>query len=113
MFNWLKRFSSETWQSKQMEGGTIYTGVFIVRNYGGRGRITIAGRIIERWGIPAAVYLRDPPQEVWNHRHRRCLQLVEPGSVWYKLHWEKPAYDFDTARYYVESLLVEALQTAS
>ncbi|MFQ5854605.1 MAG: hypothetical protein ACE5LU_03025 [Anaerolineae bacterium] len=41
---------------------------------------------------------------------RRMLFLVAPGSSWFKLHWERPARDFDASRAYVEQILDEALR---
>jgi len=103
----------EVWHAEQTTDGVAYTGNFIVWNDKTREWIRFAGRIIVRNATPAAVYMREPPPEIWNHPHGRCWQLVEPGSVWFKLHWTKPAYDFNLAQYYVESLLFEAYQIST
>jgi len=104
---------NEVWRAEQTADGVAYTGNFVVWNDKTREWTKIAGRIIVRNATPARVYIRGIPLEVRNHPHGRCWQLVEPGSVWFKLHWEKPAHDFDLARYYVESMLFEAYQTSA
>jgi hypothetical protein len=118
MANWLKRFSAwiqmdvlEKWVSSEAECETIYHGVFVI--WIGEKRYAIPGRIVERPGAPAAVYLSHAPPALWTHPHGRCFQKVQPGSDWVKLHWREPAYDFVTARQYVTSLLTEALRSTS
>ena len=54
-----------------------------------------------------ATYIADPPPEVRDHPHGRCLQLVEPG--WFRLHWERNPNTFDDALLYMERLLDEAI----
>lgn len=104
---------NEVWRAQQTADGVVHTGNFVVWDDKKRVWIRFAGRIIVRNDTPAAVYMREPSPEVRNHPHGWCWQLVEPGSVWFKLHWEKPAYDFDIARNYVEFLLFEAYQMSA
>jgi len=98
------------WNVEHRSDCTVYTGAFAI--YGARGRLLrqVRGRVVEWPGLPAEVYLCNPPRELRRHSHGPCLQLVAPGSFWFRLHWEKPARDFDTSRTYIEQLLDEALR---
>jgi hypothetical protein len=116
MSNWFTRSITRsltylfgTWKTEQNGRSTTYTGKFIVWDQAQGQPITIPSCIIEQPDTPTDVYLCDPPRRLWKHKHGWCFQLAEPGSSWVHLHWEIPAYDFATARNYVQTLLVEAL----
>ncbi len=98
------------WTIEHRDNCTVYTGAFAIYNARGRLLRQVRGRVVEWPGMPAEVYLCNPPPELRRHTHGPCLQLIAPGSSWFKLHWEKPARDFDTSRAYVEQLLDEAVR---
>ncbi len=97
--DWLSEYNGDT---------KTFTGRFLVYDRRGLLRLGVRGRIVQRSGRVADVYLYDPPKFVGRHRHGQCLQLLHPNDKWFKLHFEKPAYDFPSAYTYVENLLTEA-----
>lgn len=97
------------WQVEQRRDGTVYSGFFVLSKVGGQVSQQIQGRIVERPGLPTEVYICCPPPELRQHPKGPCLQLVSPNSSWFRLHWEQPAYDFDSSRAYIERLLYEAV----
>lgn len=96
------------WQKEIAENSTVFTGYFLVFDRAGNIRTRVQGRINERWGLPAEVFLYNPPPFVKRHHHSSCLQLLSPHQCWFKLHFEKPARDFASAYTYVEHFLTEA-----
>jgi len=96
------------WHSQSHRDYQEYTGAFLLYGFDGKVKCQLPGKIIEWRGLPVDVYIFDPPMQLRKHEHGRCLQLLTPGSLWFKLHWEKPAKQFDEARAYVEQILAEA-----
>ena len=105
--------TAPAWHVEHRDNCTVYRGPFVI--YSARGQLLwqVWGRIVEWPGLPAEVYSCDPPSELRQHLKGPCLQRMGPGSSWFKLHWEKPARDFDSSRAYVEQLLDEALRWLS
>jgi hypothetical protein len=99
------------WMVERSQGAKILTGEFLVFDRRGRVRFRFPGRIVERTWMPAEVYIYNPPSFAKRHRHGRCLQLLHPNDRWYKLHFERPATDFQSAYSYVEYFLTEAYNT--
>lgn len=97
------------WQiERNGRNSTTFRGDFLVYDRSGRIRLRVAGRIVEWRGMPAKVYLYNPPEFVKRHRHGSCLQMLRPNDLWFKLHFDKPATDFASAYTYVEYFLTEA-----
>lgn len=105
-------FGPADWIIERQGGATTLTGDFLVFDRSGRLRSRVRGRIVEWTRMPAEVYLYDPPAFAKKHRHGRCLQLLHPNDRWFKLHFEKPARDFQSAYSYVEHLLTEAYNSS-
>jgi hypothetical protein len=101
---------SPEWEVEERGASTIYTGFFTVRDHRGRPYLSVRGRVVEWQGLPADVYLYDPPSLLRKHPHGPCLQLLRPGDAWFKLHWQRPARDFGATYAYVEQLLHEVSQ---
>lgn len=101
------------WDVQQNQASTIYTGHFAAYHPGGYTLCQIPGRVVEWTGMPTDVYLYDPPEELRHHPRGRCLQLLEPGRLWFRLHWEHPASNFEQSRAYVEQLLWDVYQRRS
>ena len=100
------------WRLDRSRGHRSYLGRFLVYDQAGLISDYVRGRIDCRDGHSAEVYLYDPPAYLKKHSHGRCLQLLSPGSGWFKLHFEKPAYSFADAYSFVELLLTEAFTLA-
>jgi len=98
------------WEVEQQKHCRIYRGSFVIHDARGRALQHVAGWIVEWPGLSTDVYLRDPPAELRHHAKGPCLQLVSPDSPWFKLHWERPARDFEDSRTYVEQILDEAFR---
>src|ERR1051325_8840486 len=98
------------WAAENQEHCRIYRGNFVISDSNGRLVRGFSGRIVEWPGLPTDVYLRDPPVELRRHVKGPCLQLVSQEGPWFKLHWEKPARNFDESRAYVERLLGESFR---
>lgn len=96
------------WQIARNGSSTTFRGMFLVYDRRGKIKLRIQGQIVEWGGLPAQVYIYNPPEFIKNHRHGACLQLLRPGDSWFKLHFERPACDFASAYSYVEHLLTEA-----
>lgn len=96
------------WQLAKNGSSTTYTGNFLIYDSNGKIRLRIQGYIVEWSGLPAQVYIFNPPVFVKRHRHGSCLQLLRPNDNWFKLHFNKPAGDFASAYTYVEHFLNEA-----
>lgn len=96
------------WRVEGCNDQTIFNGYYLVFDRQGHIRQRVQGRIVQRIDHPADVYIYDPPPFVKAHPHGRCIQLLSPGAKWFKLHFEKPAYDFPSAYNCVENLLTEA-----
>ena len=96
------------WKHVQNGSSTTFTGNFLVYDRNGKIKLRIKGYIVEWRGLPAQVYLYNPPGFVKNHRHGSCLQLLRPNDNWFKLHFDKPATNFASAYTYVEHFLTEA-----
>jgi|WetSurMetagenome_2_1015567.scaffolds.fasta_scaffold522850_2 hypothetical protein len=96
------------WEVRKHRDCVEYSGIFAV--YGSQGKMLsrVFGLVIEWRGLPVDVYIFNPRRSLRRHPHGRCLQLLKPGSRWYKLHWERPAKTFDEARAYIEQILAEA-----
>ena len=93
------------WVETALQDRTIFTGQFAVYGQDGSILYTLPGRIVKWRAFPTDVYIFRPPADLRSLPHGPCLQLVSPGSHWYKLHWEKPARSFETSLAYVEDLL--------
>ena len=94
------------WRVKRQQGSITFEGAFRAP-----GDIKILGRIIEHEDRPVDVYVWDPSVELRNHpQHGSCWQLLRPGDKWFYLHWEKPAWDFESGRVYVERMLAETFE---
>lgn len=96
------------WKFARNGSSTTYDGKFLVYDRSGKIKLRVTGRIIEWQGLPAQVYLFDPPAFVKNHRHGSCLQLLCPNDRWFRLHFNQSARDFAGAYTYVEHFLTEA-----
>ena len=101
------------WRAEKNGSSITFTGDFLVYGRAGRIELHVPGRIVEWKGLPAQVFVYDPPAFVKNHPHGRCLQLLHPNDKWFKLHFEKPARDFLSACSYVEQFLTEAYNLKS
>ncbi len=99
------------WKSVRNGNSTAFTGNFLVYDHRGKIRHRVPGRIVEWSGLPAQVYLYNPPEFIKNHRHGSCLQLLRPGDNWFKLHFDKPARNFASAYSYVEHFLTESFNS--
>src|SRR5689334_6378086 len=85
------------WTREEFRSGAIYTGDFVARRPSGR-PLHVRGRIVEWPGLPSDVYVQDPPPALRRHPHGPCFQLLGPDRPgWFKLHWHKPAQDFETS----------------
>jgi hypothetical protein len=100
------------WIVRNLQTHREYLGLFALADQDGRILAKLPGRVFEWIGLPTEVYIYDPPIQLRQHHHGRCLQLLTPGSKWFKLHWEKPARTFDQARAYMEQLMEESFGTA-
>lgn len=96
------------WQREQNGNSTVFKGSFPVFDRAGKIKLQVTGQIVEWRGLPAQVYLFNPPEFTKHHWHGSCLQLLRPNDAWFKLHFDKPATDFASAYYYVEQFLAEA-----
>ena len=67
------------------------------------------GWIVEWPGLPADVYIDNPPLELRKHEHGSCFQLAKPNSSRFKLHWRRAARSFDEALTYMQQLLDESV----
>jgi hypothetical protein len=101
--------AAPAWQVEQRPGCRVYSGFYAVHDGSGRLIARVAGRVVERPGLPAEVFVRDPPEQLRRHPKGHCLQLAEPGGAWFKVHWERPARDADAGRAYAEQFLAEAV----
>lgn len=101
------------WQIEQQGSSTIFKGSFPVFDRTGKAKLRVVGQIVEWQGLPAQVYLFNPPEFIKQHRHGSCLQLLHPNDRWFKLHFNKPAMDFASAYNYVETFLAEAYNLKS
>ena len=101
------------WQIEQQGCSTIFKGRFPVFDRAGRIKLQVSGQIVEWRGLPAQVYIYNPPEFIKRHRHSSCLQLLRPNDNWFKLHFDKPATDFASAYNYVEQFLAEAYNLSS
>lgn len=106
---WVATPVAPRWESFVHDNRTVYCGAFGV--YSARGQLLwqVRGCVVERASRPTDVYLWNPPPALREHTKGHCLQLLKPGSLWFRLHWARPAHDFDTSRAYVEQLLGEAV----
>ncbi len=60
-------------------------------------------------GQTATPYILNPPQALTDHKDWKCFNR-DTGD-WFRLHWEKPTTDVDTAILWMEKILGEALST--
>lgn len=97
------------WTSHRRENSTIHSGFFVTYGLNGCPLVMIPGRIIEWPGLPNDVYLYNPPLALRQHPHGSCLQLLQPGDAWFKLHWQRPAKDFNQSCAYIEQLMAEVI----
>ncbi len=98
------------WQVEERDNCRVYSGPFCLFNPSGRLVASIFGQVVEWPRLPAEVYVYDPPPAVRQHRHGPCFQLLSPGAAWFKVHWERPPRDFDSARAFMEELVSESLR---
>lgn len=98
----------DEWQVEQNGSSTVFKGCFPVFDRTGRIKLQVSGQVVEWRGLPAQVYLYNPPEFIKQHQHGRCLQLLRPNDNWFKLHFDKPATDFASAYNYVAQFLAEA-----
>jgi hypothetical protein len=96
------------WSLDDRGGYEAFEGRFLIYDRSGSVRDYVRGRIAFRDRQTAEVYLFDPPVYIAEHRHGRCIQLLEPASKWFKLHFEKPPTTFRDAYTFVEHMLTEA-----
>lgn len=97
------------WRAKRRGKSIVYEGVFRCQD-----GTKVIGRIVENKWWPADVYIWDPPMPLrTNHKNGACWQLVRPGELWFRLHWEKPPWDFEPCLLYVEQLLRDSIQAES
>ena len=54
-------------------------------------------------------YVHDPPTGLKAHPKGPCFQLLEPGGLWFKVHWHRPPKNGEVARAYVEQILAEVV----
>lgn len=102
------------WKVATCQGGRVYTGTFIARDADGRVIESVSGQIVT-WDYtrPVEVYLDRLPEALQRLHIGRCFQRVSPHGQQVILHWNRPAYDFATARQYVERQMEEASRTRS
>lgn len=96
------------WRVEQNGNAKTFKGNFLVYDRSGGIRHRVQGQVVEWQGLPAQIYLYNPPEFIKRHRHSSCLQLLKPNDNWFKLHFDKPAKDFASAYSYVEHFLTEA-----
>ena len=96
------------WAYDDRGGYEAFEGRFLIHDRSGSVQDYVRGRIAFRDPPTAEVYLYDPPVYIAQHRHGRCIQLLEPASKWFKLHFEKPPTTFGDAYTFVEHMLSEA-----
>ena len=99
--------SAPTWQVLHYSHCTVYTGTFTVYRPGGKPIFQIPGKVVVQHGLGSDVYLFNPPAELRALPAGSCLQLVSPDSGWFKLHWARPALDFDNSRAFVEDMIAQ------
>ena len=110
---WWRRLFAPAWRAVSNDRHTTYAGEYAIWDPG-RGRpLKVRGEIVEWPGLGTEVYLFDPPAMLRHHPHSACLQLVQPGSKWFKLHWTRPGRTFAASKAYVEQMLWEALRGRS
>lgn len=96
------------WEIKKNGASKVFTGNFLIYDRLGKIKLRLKGYIVVWQGLPAQVYLYNPPAFMKRHSHGSCLQLLRPNDNWFKLHFEKPSRDFAEAYTYVEHFLTEA-----
>ncbi len=96
------------WRADKQGHCTTFSGRFHVYDRSGGIKMQVRGLVVIARGLPAEIYMFDPPAFVKAHRHGSCLQLLRPNENWFKFHFTKPAADFAAAYSYVEHFLSEA-----
>ena len=97
--------SLPNWKVDQHFDFCIYLGMYIVFRSGGYILYQTPGKIVVYPQRPTDVYIYNPPPKVRRLPQGPCLQLVSPQNIWFKLHWDRPAYTFEESCAYIESLL--------
>src|SRR5437016_4973641 len=94
------------WRSFKRGQATIHVGEFAVTGAMGLVRHRVPGRIVT-WNFvrPAEVYLDRVPRELYRLHIGRCFQRVSPETERVILHWNVPAYDFETVSDFIEEQL--------
>jgi hypothetical protein len=118
--NWLERIFSpgrpdrlpvrcspeiHEWRAEYRRSSIVFSGDFAVYRPGGVALCRFPGRIVVWPGQPTDVYIYNPPAEIRSLPEGPCFQLVSPGEMWFKLHWERPACTFEESRAHVERIL--------
>jgi hypothetical protein len=101
-------FGPSDWQVEESGASKMFTGSFLIYDRLGKIKLRSKGLIVVWPGLPAQVFIYDPPAFMKQHRHGSCLQLLRPNDNWFKLHFERPGRDFTEAYTYVEHFLTEA-----
>jgi hypothetical protein len=101
----VSKLMAPEWNVTEYPDCRVYDGAYMIFAIHGYVLYQINGQIIERAGCPCDVYIFDPPETIRQLPVGPCFQLLRPGSRWFKLHWEKPAYTFSESLAYVEGIL--------
>lgn len=106
----LQRVLTPTWQTRHRDGAVVHSGYYCATRRRNLLPLLVPGRIIERDGRVTDVYLGHPPAWLRVHPKYPCLQLLAPGSNWFRMHWNKSPILVDTARAFMEQMLREAAE---
>ncbi len=70
-----------TWNVEHRDNCTVYTGAFAIYNARGRLLQQVQGRVVEWPGLPAEVYLCNPPPALRRHRHGQEPQRARSSEA--------------------------------
>lgn len=108
--NLIQRLITPRWRSEQHGPDTVHTGYYWAWDLGQLRRVAVPGRIVVRDGHVAGVFVGHPPDWLRRHPKGSCLQLLAPGSEWFRMHWNRGPLLMETARAYMNDMIAEALQ---
>lgn len=97
----------DLWRVERGDISTSYHGSFAASTHAKT--MLIPGRVVVWAAMPTDVYLHNPPPLLMQHPKAHCLQLLRPGDLWFKLHWERAPRDFESSRAFVEQMMAESL----
>jgi hypothetical protein len=96
------------WTVTRERNRRSFAGLFHAHDSQWKRPMLVRGLVHEYPGLPAEVYLFDPPPLLRRHPHGSCLQLVSPSTRLFRLHWTKPPRTFEQSRAFVEQMMWEA-----